>query len=113
MTKKEKFEAIVEILNEQGETDLANTMVDEIARVVKHNSYRSSTPTKKQKENEAIKETLLNVLDSTPTTIDDIMAKDSTLPQVNQRVSALLGQLVEDGKVKREYIKRKAHFSVV
>ena len=112
MTKKEKFEAIVEILNAQGETDLAETMEAEIDRVVKHNSYRSTKPTTKQKENEAIKDLILDTLDSTPATISDIIAKNPSLPNSIQKVSALLGQMVEEGKAVRTYVKRKAYFSV-
>lgn len=112
MTKKEQFEAIVEILNDGGYTDLADTMEKEIERVIKHNAYRSTKPTAKQTANEGIKDTLLGVLDCTPTSISDIMAKDSTLPTSIQKVSALLGQLVDEGKAVRTYIKRKAYFSI-
>lgn len=113
MTKKEAFEAIVEILNAQGESDLADVMNHEIELVVKKNAYKSTKPTKTQRDNEVLKGTIETVLDSTPTTIEDIIAKDSAIPNSIQKVSAMLTQLIDEGKAVRTYIKRKAYFSAV
>lgn len=112
MTKRESFEAIVNILNEGGYTDLADVMNHEIELVVKKNAYKSTKPTKTQVANEVLKDTIASVLDATPTSIPDIIAKDSTLPNSVQKMSSMLGQLVDEGRAKREFIKRKAYFSV-
>ena len=71
-------------------------------------------PTATQRENVGFKDAIVNGLDSDKTyTITDIM---KSIPAVgglsNQRVSALVRQLVADGILKREEIKRKAYFSL-
>jgi hypothetical protein len=112
MTKKEAFEAIVEILNAQGESDLADVMNHEIELVVKKNAYKSTTPTKTQRDNEILKGNILDVLDATPTSIPDIIAKNSDFPNSIQKMGAMLTQLVDEGKATRTYVKRKAYFSI-
>lgn len=71
-------------------------------------------PTATQRENVGFKDAIVNGLESDKTyTITDIM---KSIPEVgglsNQRVSALVRQLVADGVLKREEIKRKAYFSL-
>ena len=71
-------------------------------------------PTATQRENVGFKDAIVNGLKSDKTyTITDIM---KSIPEVgglsNQRVSALVRQLVADGVLKREEIKRKAYFSL-
>lgn len=71
-------------------------------------------PTATQRENVGFKDAIVNGLESNKTyTITDIM---KSTPEVgglsNQRVSALVRQLVADGILKREEIKRKAYFSL-
>lgn len=71
-------------------------------------------PTATQRENVGFKDAIVNGLESNKTyTITDIM---KSIPEVsnlsNQRVSALVRQLVADGVLKREEIKRKAYFSL-
>lgn len=71
-------------------------------------------PTATQRENVGFKDAIVNGLESDKTyTITDIM---KSIPEVgnlsNQRVSALVRQLVADGILKREEIKRKAYFSL-
>ena len=71
-------------------------------------------PTKTQKENEGIKADILNFLaDGEKHTVTEIMAGVPTLAGAsNQKASSLVGQLVKNGAVKREEIKRKAYFSL-
>ncbi len=112
MTKRESFEAIVEILNAQGETDLAEVMKHEIELVNKKNAYKSSKPTKTQVANEVLKDNIVDVLDATPTSIPDIIAKNSDFPNSIQKMGNMLAQLVDEGRATRTYIKRKAYFSI-
>jgi hypothetical protein len=69
-------------------------------------------PTKAQQENEGVKERILAALSDEGQTVTDILAKmgDSTLS--NQRVSALLRQMVADGKVVKGSDKRRSLFSL-
>lgn len=81
---------------------------------VKRNSA-DKKPTAKQVENEALKAHVVEVLKGLekPVTISELMTIDETLSTMsNQKVSALVRQLVEDGKVIRSEDKRKAYFKV-
>jgi hypothetical protein len=113
MTKKESFEAIVDILNDNGFTDLAKVMNHEIDLVVKKNAYKSSKPTKTQKANEVLKDAIADVLDATPADIPTIIGKNSDFPNSIQKMSSMLGQLVDEGRAVRTIVKRKAYFSAV
>ena len=70
-------------------------------------------PTATQKENVSFKEAIVSALGDGKYTITDII---KSVPEVsalsNQRVSALVRQLVADGVLVREEIKRKAYFSL-
>lgn len=70
-------------------------------------------PTATQKENVGFKEAIVSALGDGKYTITDII---KSVPEVsalsNQRVSALVRQLVADGILVREEIKRKAYFSL-
>ena len=70
--------------------------------------------TKTQEENVAIKEEILNVLTTEGATVTEIQAKSEVLGGLsNQRVSALLRQLVENGKVVKTTDKKKSYFALV
>ena len=70
-------------------------------------------PTATQKENVGFKEAIVSALGDGKYTITDII---KSVPEVsalsNQLVSALVRQLVADGVLVREEIKRKAYFSL-
>ena len=69
-------------------------------------------PTATQKENIGFKDAILEGLGDGKYTITDIMKSvDAVNGLSNQRVSALVRQLVADGLLVREEIKRKAYFS--
>ena len=65
-------------------------------------------------ENEGYKEVILDILSvaDKPLTITDIMKSDSTLPQSNQKISALVRQLKEAEMVVRTEVKGRAYFSL-
>ena len=89
------------------------TMKNQFAK--KNNS--ESKPSKNQLLNNGIKETLLNILKGydEPKMIKDLQSENEAIsPTVysNQKVSALLKQLVADGSVIRVEIKGKAHFEI-
>ena len=71
-------------------------------------------PTKTQEENENIKVEILNVLSEEGMTVTEIQSKSDMLGSLsNQRVSALLRQLVNADKVAKTIDKKKAYFSLV
>lgn len=70
--------------------------------------------TKTQEENVAIKAEILNVLTTEGATVTEIQTKSEVLGGLsNQRVSALLRQLVESGQVVKSTDKKKSYFALV
>ena len=69
-------------------------------------------PTATQIANEGIKNVILETLSEKSMTITEMQKSNSELAELsNQKISALLKQMTENGSVKREEIKRKAYFS--
>ena len=68
-------------------------------------------PTATQIENEGIKNLILEVIGDSSLTITEMQKINGELAErSNQKISALLKQMVENGSVIREEIKRKAYF---
>ena len=75
----------------------------------------SKTPTKVQKANEGIMETILRDIGEfgKPVTVTELINGGEGLEDLsNQKVSALLKKLVEAGKVTKTIEKKKAYFSL-
>ena len=68
-------------------------------------------PTATQIENEGIKNLILEVIGDSSLTITEMQKINGELAELsNQKISALLKQMVENGSIVREEIKRKAYF---
>lgn len=81
------------------------------AQFEKKNSAEKK-PTATQVANEGIKSVILETLGAKSMTITEMQKANSELAELsNQKISALLKQMTENGSVKREEIKRKAYFS--
>lgn len=108
----------IEILREMAQNEVikanpnfANYVAHEIELLEKKSAKRKSTKT--QTENVGIKTEILNVLEgSTGMTVSQIMPLLNG-SYTNQKISSLLRQLVEDGKVRRYAEKRVAYFVLV
>ena len=122
MNMVEKFGAIKAMLN--GET-VENFSVAEaiefldgrIEQVNKKNAAGDGErkPTETQVENEGVKDVILNALATVgqPATITDLQKSSAELGNLsNQKISALLSQLVKAGCVVRTEVKGKAHFAL-
>ena len=73
----------------------------------------NAKPTKTQLENEVIKDTIMAVLTDTPMSITDLMKSSAELGGYsNQKISALLTQLLKDDKVVRTEVKGKPHYAL-
>ena len=74
----------------------------------------SKTPTKTQKENEVVKETILAVLDdfAGKMTVTEMLTDDRLHGFSNQKISALLRQLVSTEQVVKTIEGKKSYFSV-
>ena len=80
----------------------------------KNNSGTGKKLTKTQIENEEIKAQILEVLTSEPKAIKELQAENESLAEyTNQKLSALLKQLVGENKVERVEEKRVAKFKKV
>lgn len=108
MTKKQYFGVLLEIV--KGNEDLESFINHEIELLEKKAS--SSTKTKNQVENESIKVEILNALNEfgKGVTVTELMNK---VAYSNQKLSALLKQLVEENKVERIEDKRKVFFKAI
>ena len=116
----DKYNAVVKMLN--GETVEGFTLDDAKAflngraeQAAKKNAGGGERkPTAQQIANEGVKATIMATLTETPMTIGDIGKANAELDELsNQRMSALLTQLVNSGAVVRTEVKGKAHFAIV
>ena len=110
-TKKIYFNELLKVV--KGNEELENFIQHELELLDKKSS--SKTPSKTQIENESIKSTILNVLveNAKQMTITDIQSANSELAEFsNQKISALLTQLINESKVIRIVDKKKAYFTI-
>lgn len=118
MTKREMFESMLTIetiANNQELVDFINHEIELLNR-----KSGSKKPTAKQIENEGFKTEILNFLTEQDTSynISELLSEipsliDSEGKQLtSQRVSALMKQLVDTGKVNKSYVKRTPYFII-
>ena len=119
ITKKDMFNEIIKMMNGEQMSVSAQAVIDfanhEIELLNKKSSSSSGKPTKTQIENEGYKEVILEALATAdkPMTISEIMEyADGLAGLKNQRVSALMTQLKNAGKVIGREKKKKAYFSL-
>ena len=89
---------------------------NEISLIEKKAEKAKTQKSKTQKENEVFKAEILAVLEnqSSPLPINDIIGMSETFSGFScQKMSALLKQLVDSGKVNRQIIEKKPCFSLV
>jgi len=111
MTKVQMFNAIKALVEVSANADMVAFIDHEIELLNRKSSNKKATKT--QVENEGIKAEILSVLTNEGATVTDIQSKSVVLGDLsNQRVSALLRQLVESGAVVKTVDKKRALFSV-
>ena len=115
LTKREKFEMLKAIAEVQSNKMLTEFIENELNLLAKKNSGEKK-PTANQTANEAIKADILEVLSNADggMSITDLLKTVPNLPDTmtNQRMTAIVRQLKEDGKVERYEEKRKAYFRI-
>ena len=116
VTKRERFAqlmAIVEASNVANATELKEFIEHEVELLNKKNS-RSGKPTKTQVENETIKTQIVSILERVrkPMTVTQLLSESELAGLSNQKISALLTQLRESGKVMRTVEKKVAYYSM-
>ena len=109
MTKADFFKQI--LANYNLTEDEQNFINHELELLAKKNSAEKK-PTAVQVANDGIKTDILDgMVEGTLYTITDLIKTIPALAELtNQRVSALIRQLIADGKVERIEEKRKAYF---
>ena len=115
MTKSTAFTLAKEIV-EKSNHPMANEIVAKLAKEVELLAKKNSAekkPTAQQTANDGIKTAILKGMeDGKLYTISDLLkAIPECADLTNQRVSALVRQLKDEGKVVRTEDKRKAYFS--
>ena len=113
LTKREKFERLLAKPEVQADKVSVEFIEHELELLAKKNSSEKK-PTATQLANEALKDEILEHMEAEPNrlfTISEMLkvfpcCADLTLP----KVSAMVRQLKEDGKVERVEEKRKAYF---
>lgn len=112
MTKREKFEMLMAISEVSSNPILSEFIAHELELLAKKNTSEKK-PTAVQVANEGLKQTIMNVLNENGglMTVTDIQKSCEELSELsNQKVSALIRQLKDDGKVEKVEDKRKSYF---
>lgn len=110
-TKREFYGELLEIV--KGNEELTNFINHELELLDKKSA--SHTQTKTQKENESIKETIVETLKGfdKKVTIQELQESNPELAELsNQKISALLTQLVNAKVINKDYDKKKAYFGM-
>lgn len=108
-TKKEMFNEILAIVKDNEE--MRDFIKHEIDLLDKKSANKRATKT--QVENEGFKAEIKSVLTENGSTVTEIQGKSEILAGLsNQRVSALLRQMVADGEVVKTIDKKKSYFAI-
>ena len=112
MTKAQKFQILADLPAIKADPMLSEFIAHEMELLSKKNSA-DKKPTAQQTANEGIKTAILNSMEvGKGYTITEILKSVPDCADLtNQRVSALMRQMVDSGAVVRTEDKRKAYFS--
>ena len=115
ITKRERFEELLAIPQVAEKDGLVQFIEHELELLAKKNSAEKK-PTAVQIANEGIKSVIYDVLveNGNLMTISEMQKASAELGELsNQRISALVRQLLADGKVERIEEKRKAYLKAI
>lgn len=102
MTRREFMEMVIADTTNETIADFARS---EIEKMDRKNELAKSRKSKKSAENEPIKEKIYSVLNSDEVTTASVVAEKVEIS--TQKASALLRQMVEDGRITVEDVKVK------
>lgn len=108
LTKREMFAQIKTHLTDQDEIAFINHEIE----LLENKAGSNKKPTATQVANESLKVVILNYLETVDSASVTDIQKHLGNDVSNQKVSALMKQLVESNQVNKFYEKRKAFFSV-
>ena len=112
ITKRDRFNALLNMAEVKANPDMVAFIEHELELLAKKNSA-DKKPTAQQTANEGIKSAILEGMeDNHLYTVTELQKSIPECAELsNQRVSALLRQMKDDGLVVRTEDKRKAYFS--
>ena len=113
LTKAQKY-AMLKAIPSVAENSILVEFIDHEMELLAKKNASEKKPTAQQTANEGIKSAIVEGMEQGKLyTITDIIKSVSVCAELtNQRVSALVRQLVDEGKVVRTEEKRKAYFSL-
>lgn len=112
LTKIDMFTLILKELSDPAQI----AFIEHEIELLENKKMVSRKPTQTQKDNEILKLDIVKFLQTSGKsfTITELQKNVSSIENLsNQRVSALLTQLVNSGTVSKTYEKRKAYFSAI
>lgn len=115
ITKRERFAQLYELVENSNATDKVDLLgfIDhEVELLEKKASAKGETKT--QKENVGIKNTIAEVMADfdRPMTVTEMLSDERLNGYTNQKISALLKQLVDEGRVVKSADKKKSLFAL-
>ena len=114
LTKAQKFAILADLPAVKADPMLSEFIAHEVELLAEKNSA-DKKPTAQQEANAVIKTAVLEVLgDGKKRTVSELLKEVPGLPDTmtNQRMSALVRQMVDAGQVVRSEDKRKAFFAI-
>ena len=114
MTKREMFMAIANVAEVSANAEMMNFINHEIELLDNRKNSKTKGQTKTQKANEGVKAVILDVLADAgdKMTVTEMLNDERLSEYTNQKVSALLRQLIEANKVTKTIEGKKAYFAV-
>ena len=110
MTKREMFEQILAHTADKEEREFLEKQIALI-----DNKVLNKKPTAEQKANEELKVAILEVIGNGVMTVSDVWKSNGEwlVTYSNQKFSALMNQLVDEGKLSKSVVKRVSYFKVI
>ena len=109
-TQREFFNDAIEVAKTAGREDLVEFFEGRIEALDKKTASRK--PSKTQIENEGLKSRILAELSNEGQTVTEVLAKLNDAGLSNQKISAIMRQLVEAGEVVKTMDKKRALFTL-
>lgn len=117
LTKRDYFNQLKAVEGVKANPELVKFIDHELELLAKKNASGEGKMTAAQLANEGIKAEILECMEKEPNRMFTVSEMQKEFPCCaelsNQRVSALIRQLKEDGKVERIEDKRKAFFRII
>ena len=117
LTKRDYFNQLLELDEVKGNENLVKFISHELDLLAKKNASGEGKMTATQKANEELKQGIVEFMEMDKNrlmTVSEMIKEiECCKPYVNQKISALANQLVEEGRLEKVKEKRKSYFKAV